>query len=52
MFVLRNVVGHTNEEYRRKVLETKVLGRIFGPKSEDVTEFWKGRKPEGKRRLR
>ena len=29
------------EEHRQRVLENRVLRRIFGPKSDEVTEEWR-----------
>jgi hypothetical protein len=35
-------VGHTlREECRLRVFENKVLGRIFGPKRDEVREEWR-----------
>ena len=38
---MRNLVVHIEGEGRLKVLEIRVLRRIFGPKRDEVTEEWR-----------
>jgi hypothetical protein len=35
------VVGRLREEHRLRVFENRVLRRIFGPKSDEVTGEWR-----------
>jgi hypothetical protein len=35
------LVSHTNEEQKLRVLENRVLRRIFGSKTEEVAIGWK-----------
>jgi len=35
------LVSHTNEEQKLRVLENRVLRRIFGSKTEEVTREWR-----------
>jgi hypothetical protein len=35
------LVSHTREEHRLRVFKNRVLRRIFGPKSDDVTGEWR-----------
>jgi hypothetical protein len=45
------LVSHTNEENRLKVSEVRVVGRIYGPKREEMAEGWRGLHNEELRNL-
>jgi hypothetical protein len=38
---VRNLVSDTREEHRLSVFENKVLRKIFGPQSDEVTGEWR-----------
>jgi len=46
-FIVRLWSSTLREEYRLRVVENRVLGRIFGPKRDEVTGEWRKLHKEG-----